>query len=175
MIAHVSLPARDPRATAQLLAQLIDGETFDFPVVPGAAIAVARDGSGLAIEVYPQDMAHHPGTGTVDPRVTVAGPQAMPWEDQIRPDGAQVRASAFHAAITTALDEDAVLALARAAGLRALGCERGGVFRVIEVWLDNTILIEVLTRPEAARYQAFMNPRGCAAMFGPALASAAAR
>jgi len=54
MIAHVSVPARNPRETALLLAVLIDGEAFDFPVVPGAWIAVARDGSGLAVEVYPE-------------------------------------------------------------------------------------------------------------------------
>jgi hypothetical protein len=36
-----------------LLASLINGDAFDFPVVPGASIAVARDGSGLAVEVYP--------------------------------------------------------------------------------------------------------------------------
>jgi hypothetical protein len=168
MIAHVSIPARDARATALLLARLIDGEAFNFPVVAGAWIAVARDGSGLAVEVYPDTMAHHPGTGEVDSTVQPEGPQAMPWEDQIHPDGQQVRASAFHFALATALSEAQVLAIAREAGLRALGCERAGVFRVIELWLDNTILVELLTRAEVERYRAFMNPQACASMFGAA-------
>lgn len=62
MIAHISVPSRTPRETALFFAAVIDGLVFDFPVVPGASIAVARDGSGLAVEVYPKRMAHHPGT-----------------------------------------------------------------------------------------------------------------
>ena len=171
MIAHVSIPARSPRATALLFARLIDGEAFNFPVVEGAWIAVARDGSGLAVEVYPDTMAHHPGTGEVDPAIRPDGPQAMPWEDQVHADSWQLRPSAFHFALATPLAEDEVLALARTAGLRALGCERGGVFRVIELWLDNVVLVELLTRAEVERYRAFMNPRGCAEMFGAAVAA----
>jgi hypothetical protein len=170
MIAHVSLPSRTPKSTALLLAALIDGEAFPFPVVPEAWIAIARDGSGTAVEVYPDTMAHHPGDGGVDPARVPEGPQAMPWEDQIFPDGAQLRPSAFHVALSTRLDADRVLALARDAGLRAIACERGGVFGVIEVWLDNTHLVEVLTDTEAARYRAFMNPATAASMFGPGIA-----
>jgi hypothetical protein len=166
MIAHVSIPARNPRATALLLATLIDGEAFDFPVVPGASIAVARDGSGLAVEVYPQTMAHHPGAGEVDPARIPDGPQAMPWEDQIYPDGEQLRASAFHFALKSPLTDAQILDAARKAGLRAIKCERGGVFAVIEVWLDNLVLVEVLTEREFGRYRDFMNPAACAAMFG---------
>lgn len=61
MIAHFSIPSRTPRETAEFFATVIDGVVFDFPPVPGAAIAVANDRSGLAVEVYPEDMAHHPG------------------------------------------------------------------------------------------------------------------
>ncbi len=173
MIAHVSVPARDPQATALFLAALIDGLAFNFPVVPGAWIAVARDGSGLAIEVYPDTMAHHPGQGEADPEAKPSGPQTMPWEDQIFPDGPQSRPSAFHLALTSALSEEQVIRLARAKGLRALYCDRAGVFGLVEVWLDNTILVEVLSRKEAQRYQAFMNPQAVAAMFGPGLAPTA--
>lgn len=167
MIAHVSVPSRDPHGTALLLARLIDGEVFPFPVVPGASIAVARDGSGLAIEVYPQEMAHHPGHGAPDPALVPEGPQALPWEDQIHPDGIQLRPSAFHMALVSKLGDDEVVALAGRAGLRAVRCDRAGVFRLVELWLDNAILVEVLNPGEAERYRSFMNPRGVAAMFGP--------
>ena len=173
MIAHVSIPSRDPRATALLLATLIGGEAFDFPVVSGASIAVASDGSGLAVEVYPETMAHHPGTGDVDPAVKPEGPQPLPWEDQIYPDGQQLRASAFHFAVRSPLTEEQILGVAHKAGLRAIRCERGGVFGLVEVWLDNMILVEVLTETEFRRYRAFMNPAGCASMFGPAMRPAA--
>lgn len=171
MIAHFSISSRAPEATAHALAKIISGSVFSFPVVPGSFVAVANDGSGLAIEVMPERMAHHPGEGDVDPARQPSGPEPMPWEDQIRPDGPRLGASAFHAAIVSDLSETRVLEIAARAGWRALGCERGGVFRVIEVWIDGTFLIEVLTRAEAARYRGFMNPDACARMFGPALAA----
>jgi len=175
MIAHVSVPARNPKNTALLLSALIDGQAFPFPVVEGAWIAVAEDGSGLAIEVYPQAMAHHPGKGDPDPAIVPAGPQTLPWEDQIHPDGDQLRPSAFHLALATKLPDEAVIKLAKDAGLRAVPCDRAGVFRLVEVWLDNQVLVEVLNPVETERYRAFMNPAGCAAMFGegirPALAA----
>lgn len=167
MIAHVSVPARDPKTTALLLAALIDGEVFDFPVVPGASIAVARDGTGLAIEVYPDGLAHHPGKGEPDPAQPQAGPQAMPWEDQIHADGVQLRPSAFHLALISKLGDEAVMELAQRAGLRAVACDRAGVFKLVELWLDNAVLVEVLNPTEAKRYRGFMNPTGCSAMFGP--------
>jgi hypothetical protein len=167
MIAHVSIPARDPRSTALLLAHLIDGESFEFPVVPGARIAVARDGSGLAIEVYPDGMAHHPGVGQPDASSGHAGVVPMPWEDQVRPDGTQLRPSAFHMALVSKLGDEKVISLAEEAGFRAVKCDRAGVFRLVEVWLDNALLVEVLNPAEAERYRQFMHPTGVSAMFGP--------
>lgn len=167
MIAHVSIPSKNPRDTAMVIARLMDGEAFDFPVVPGAAIAVARSGSGLAVEVYPDGMAHHPGTGVVDPDLKPEGPAPMPWEDQIYVDGAQLRPSAFHFALASPLSDAQIMRVAADAGLRAVKCERGGVFGLVEVWLDDTVLVEVLSPPETDRYRAFMTPAGCAAMFGP--------
>jgi len=170
MIAHVSVPAKDPQRTALFFAAVIDGIAFPLPVVPGAWIAVAKDRSGLAVEVYPDTMAHHPGQGEVEPARAAGSPQTMPWEDQIHPDGQQLRPSVFHAAIATALPGDEVLSLARQAGWRALKCERAGVFGVVEVWLENAVLVEVLDAREIARYRQFMHPEGCAAMFGAGIA-----
>lgn len=167
MIAHVSIPSRDPRTTALLLARLIDGESFDFPVVPGARIAVANDGSGLAIEVYPDGLAHHPGTGQPDPSLPHAGVEPMPWEDHVTRAGTQLRPSAFHLALVSKLGDDAVLRLAEQAGFRAVKCDRAGVFRLVELWLDNTLLVEVLNPAEAERYRQFMNPPAVRGMFGP--------
>ena len=103
----------------------------------------------------------------MDPAFTPSGPAPAPWEDQIFPDGPQLRPSAFHVALASSLAEEDVLAIANRAGLRAVNCDRGGVFRLVEVWIDNTILFEVLCGAEVDRYKSFMNPAGCAAMFGP--------
>jgi len=170
MIAHFSIPSRTPRETALFFAAVIDGVVFDFPPVPGASIAVARDRSGLAVEVYPDDMAHHPGVGEVDPRAVPAGPAVMPWEDQIFPEEPARRPSGFHVAMGTRRTADEILARATALGWRALVCERAGVFGVIEVWVDDRHLVEVLVPKEVGRYRDFMHPESCAAMFGPGTA-----
>lgn len=169
MIAHFSIPAKKPRGTALFFAAVIDGLLFEFPVVPGAWIAVANDQSGLAIEVLPLDMAHHPGTGEVDPALQPAGPAASPWEDQIHPETEQTRPSGFHVAVTTRLTAAEIIARAHAAGWRAVACERAGIFGLVEVWVDNNFLVEVLTPADTARYQAFMTPEGCSGMFGEGL------
>ena len=154
---------------ALFFAAVIDGLVFDFPVVAGASIAVARDGSGTAVEVYPPGMQHHPGTGRPDPTATSAGPVTMPWEDQIYAEPTEQGASGFHVAIQTALEEGDVIARADALGWRSVACERAGVFGLVEVWVDNRYLVEVLVAREAARYRGFMNPEGCTAMFGPGI------
>ncbi|HMY71386.1 MAG TPA: hypothetical protein PLD20_16490 [Blastocatellia bacterium] len=169
MIAHISIPVTKPKETALFFAAVIDGLVFNFPVVPGAWIAVANDQSGLAIEVYPINMAHHPGVGEVDPAVQPAGPITLPWEDQIHPEADQTQPTGFHAALTTKLAETEVIARAKAMGWRALVCERGGVFGLVEVWIDNNFLVEVLAPAEVARYRAFMTAEGCRQMFGTGL------
>ena len=169
MIAHFSIPSKTPRETALFFAAVIDGVVFDFPPVAGASIAVAGDRSGMAVEVYPDEMAHHPGAGEVDPSKPVLGPAAMPWEDQIFPEAAAPLRSGFHVAMATRRSADEILARAKALGWRALACERAAVFGVVEVWVDNRYLVEVLIPKELARYQAFMQPDGCRSMFGESI------
>ncbi len=48
-------------------------------------------------------------------------------------------------------------------------CDRAGVFKLVELLIDNTFLVAVLIDKEAARYRSFMNPRTGAEMFGPAV------
>jgi hypothetical protein len=167
MIAHVSIPARDPRAVAQVFGAIIDGLVMPFPVVEGAWVAIARDGSGLGVEVVPEACAHHLGHGDPDGRVA-QGPMVMPWEVQIRPDGDPQDASGFHVAITSKLSVDEILAIGREQGWRAVHCDRGGVFDLVELWIDNRSLVEVLPPGGTARYLAFYTPQVAGAMFaGP--------
>lgn len=56
--------------------------------------------------------------------------------------------------------------LVEQAGFRAVKCDRAGVFRLIELCLDNALLVEVLSPAEAERYRQFMNPAAASAMFG---------
>lgn len=169
MIAHFSLPAREPERTARAFAQIIDGIAMPFPVVPGAWVAIARDGSGVGVEVLPERSAHNKGKGDRDPARSANGPEVMPWEVQIRPDGAPQDASGFHVAITSDLSAEAIIELGREHGWRAVSCDRGGVFDLVELWIDNRFLVEVLPPEGTARYRAFYKPEVAGQMFGAEL------
>lgn len=168
MIAHISIPAREPQAAAEVFARIIDGVAMPFPVVPGAWVAIARDGSGTGVEVVPETSAHHLGEGDADPARSANGPEVMPWETQIRQDGGSQAASGFHVAITSPLSVDEIIAIGREKGWRAVHCDRGGVFDLVELWIDNRALVEVLPPEGTARYLAFYQPEVAAKMFaGP--------
>lgn len=164
MIAHISIPARDPRATAEVFGRIIDGEVMPFPVVQDAWIAIARDGSGVGVEVMPDASAHHPGQGLPDGCAS-DGPFVMPWKTQIRQDGAPQDASGFHVAITSKLSVDDIVAIGAEKRWRAVHCERGGAFDLVELWIDNRFLVEVLPPKGSERYHAFYTPEVAGKMF----------
>lgn len=166
MIAHFSIPARDPRATAEVFGRIIDGAVMPFPVVDGAWVAIAHDGSGVGVEVVPAATAHHMGYGEAG--AAAQGPQVMPWETQIRQDGDTETPNGVHVAMTSLLSADDIIALGHAQGWRAVHCDRGGVFDLVELWVDNRTLVEVLPPGGTARYLAFYNPTVAAGMFAGA-------
>lgn len=163
MIAHLSIPARKPAVVATALGQLIDGDVLPFPVVKGASIIIARDGSGFAVEVIPERMVHHPGRGNAGEGN--GGLRAMPWEVQIRADGSKPRPGPYHIALHSPHDAATVQEIAGKLGWRCVECDRGGAFKVVEFWVENRMLVEVLTPQESARYRAFMQPAAARAMF----------
>ena len=166
MIAHFSIPSRNPQRTAELFGRLIDGAVMPFPVVEGAWVAIAHDGSGVGVEVVPAATAHHMGQGEAGE--AIPGPLVMPWETQIRPDGDPKAPSGFHVAITSALSAEEIIALAHAENWRAVHCDRGGVFDLVEVWVDNRSLVEVMPPGGTRRYLDFYNPEVAGQMFsGP--------
>lgn len=58
--------------------------------------------------------------------------------------------TATHAAFSVTVDEKHVKDIAAREGWRAVTCDRGGIFRVVEFWVENRILFELLT-PEMTR------------------------
>lgn len=170
MIAHVSIPAKNPIQVAKLLGKVMGGKVFNFPVVAGAYIVIANDESGTAIEVYPSGTLHHPGRGKAPAQPGPASMITQEWEDQIFHEDVPSSFSSYHMALVTSLSEEEVLRLGEEEGIRAVPCDRAGVFKLVELWIDNIFLIEVLIQKEATRYRGFMNPKVAAEMFGPAIA-----
>jgi hypothetical protein len=146
MIFHFSIGADDPRATAQFLAGLWQGQAYHFPPVgKDSWIAMAGDERNSAIEVYPR------GTEMVH-----GGDEATEVQEHI---GQGQRETPFHAAIATALESDAVLSMAERNGVPARICDRGP-FGVIEVWIDGCTMLEVLTPAMQQQYLGAMTFKG---------------
>ena len=152
MIFHISISADDPKRTATMLAELWRGEAFPFPMVgKGSWVAHAADDRRSTIEVYPRDMAMYPTERAAEERsepVSRNGP--------------------FHAAVATPLGIEEVEEIGRKYGCHTSLCQRGPWFRVIEFWVDNCLMLEMLTPEMQAEYQASITPENWRSMLANA-------
>jgi hypothetical protein len=140
MIFHASIPADDPKNVACVLAEIWRGEAFRFPPWPGAFVAMAGDDRNSTVEVYPRAQTIAPGEGD-----GMGRPRLDPQPGRL---------SCFHLAIATDRSPEEILAIGAREGWRAVRCSRGGVFDVIELWLENALMVEVLTAEMQADYLA---------------------
>ena len=143
MLFHASISAYDPAGVAGVLAEMMRGDSFRFPPVPGAYIAVAGDRYGTAIEVYPAGRALVPGDAEVE--TTTVGDADRPSET--------------HLALGVPIDEAELRRIAEREWWLCRTCKRGGgAFHIVEVWVENRTLIEALTPEMQVEYLAFANP-----------------
>ena len=138
MIFHISIPAREPDEVAAALASLTGGRDFPFHPIAGARIVLLGDADGAAIEVYPETVELAPGRTMVETRSAEARDRYP-----------------MHAALATPHGQEKVLAMARERGWTARLCDRGP-FELIEVWVENRFLVELLTPDMQADYRASM-------------------
>lgn len=142
MLFHASIPAQDAEKVAAALAEIWQGEAMPFPPVPGAHVVFAGDERATTIEVYPDDRTLEPSTegvaiGLGMPRRTYVGD---------------------HIAIATALSAEDILDIGGRFGWRAQVADRGGIFGVVEVWLENRYMVEVLTPSMQRDYMTRVTP-----------------
>lgn len=130
MIHHVSIPASQPRQVVQVLAKLIGGRITGFGPYHNSYIAWAGDDAGTAIEVYPTGTEMFPDKGE--------------GQANFRHNPADSGFTATHIAVSVKLTVAEVLELANQAGWRAVQLSRGS-FDVIEVWVENRVMLEVMT------------------------------
>lgn len=146
MIHHLSVSAEDPKGAAEFFADLMGGVVVDFPPNPGSYMVFKADGHGTGLEIYP--------AGSV--MVANGAPGAV-WARQ--PRGAD-RRSPTHFALSVDRDQAEILARAQAKGWDAFVCDRGGHFHVVEVWVENTWLVEILPPDFATQYLDFAESVG---------------
>jgi len=139
MIHHLSIAAREPQKAAQVLADVMGGKAVPFPPNPGSFFALQLDDHGSGVEVYPAGTHLEPG-----------GAEGGGF---IRDPVPRRGFGATHFAISVPTDAKTVEAIAQRAGWHCVTCNRGP-FHVIEVWVENDTMVEVLPPAFAAEYLA---------------------
>lgn len=138
MLFHVSIEADRPQHVARVIAEFWGGTALPFPPVgTGSWVAFANDDRGTIVEVYPRGTELHEADGEGDAFGVAGEPH---------------RYGATHMALATALAIKDVLAIARREGWPAKVCNRGGKFRVIELWIEGCQMVELLTAEMQREY-----------------------
>lgn len=133
---HASIPADDPAIVAAALARLMGGTAMPFPPGgPQAWIAWADDGT-TEIEIVPRG------------HLLRRGEEEAEWQP-VEPAG---RGNEVHLAISVDLAISEILALAAELGWPARVCSRGGLFELVELWIEDAFLIELFDPAQAAHF-----------------------
>ena len=143
MIHHVSIPAREPRHVAEVLAELMNGKCVPFPPLEGAFMAANGDANGTLIEVYPER--------------TTLNIQGDDEQAVFAENPAPPRTWPFHVLLSVPCEAEEVERIGAREGWRAKTFGRGTrgrkpFFHVIEFGLENRLLIEVPTPAMAQEY-----------------------
>lgn len=136
MIHHLSIAVKNPKHVATVLTELMGGYFRPFPIYEGSFMAFQLDDNGTQIEIYPagiqiQPSNTGPGLTPTTPREPAYGPT--------------------HFALSVQRSEQEVYAImAREDWL----CRRNdrAEFPVIEVWIENAMMFEVLVPEFAKKY-----------------------
>lgn len=161
MIHHLSIAARDPRHVAGVLAEFMGGAAVPFPPNPGSFFALQLDDHGSGVEVYPAGTELQPGGSE--------GGGFVKKPQDYRGYGAT------HFALSVATDADTVERIAEREGWTCFRCNRGP-FHVMEIWLENETMVEILPPEYAREYLAFTRKdRVLAAMAAAPVAAARQR
>jgi hypothetical protein len=152
MIAHVSMPADDCQHVADVLGKMLGGGALRFPPGgPNAWNCWSRQ-NDFQIVVTPRG------------QVMVEGPEEPIWVSRERsPDE---RACESHFAMGVERSAAEIVAMAQAAGWHARICNRGGMFDLVEVWVENAYLVEVLDPQQLADYRRSMTTENWKKAFG---------
>lgn len=139
MIHHLSIPATDTRHVAEVLVELFDGVLTGFGPYGDSFIAWAADDHGTAVEVYPVGTELFPPDG--------------PGQAQFRSNPDSSRFVATHATISVERTVAEIQAIGEREGWRAVVLSRGP-HDVVELWIENAVMLELMTPEMTAGYLA---------------------
>lgn len=168
MINHISIAAENPEKVAGVLTELWDGAmAIPFPPCPGGYIVIANDGRGSGVEIVPHKTVLVPGEGLPpEENFDLATPTEEHEAKFVQSDFAPPFV-ATHLNINTNLSEAEVKEIARREGWRVLTANRDkGFFQLIEIWVENRFMLEVMTPEQTKRYVEITDPVFLAQAFG---------
>ncbi len=143
MIFHLSIAVDNPCHVALILAEILQGKYTNFSPCPGGYITFACDEYGTAIEVYPKKTELKPG---IDQE-----------QLQFLKNNSDSLFTATHAAISVPLNQEEIEKIGQREGWRVVRCSRDGFFDVIEFWIENSVMLELLTPEMAKQYTESLN------------------
>ena len=167
MINHISIAVNEPERVANALAEIWDGMVFPFPPAPGSFFVLANDGRGTAVEITPAGTVLVPGEGLPDDNDLEAATEE--FEAKFVQSDFRPTYVATHLNISTKKSIEEIREIARREGWRVLVCNRGeGLFQLVEMWIENTFMLEVMTPEQTARYVEITDPEFMAKAFAGA-------
>jgi hypothetical protein len=142
MLHHISIAVHNPLHVAQVLAEIFKGRVVPFPFNPGSYATLAGDEFGTLIELYPL------GSELI--------PDACHGEAGFQIGQSSSHYVSFHAAISVPVSLEEIERIGEREGWRVFFASRDGLFDVIEFWVENRLMLELLTPAMTTKYlQAF--------------------
>ncbi|MCA9147203.1 MAG: hypothetical protein KDB05_30715 [Planctomycetales bacterium] len=138
-IHHISIPVQDTPHVAEVLQGLFGGTITPFGPYPNSYIVWFGDAHGSAIELFPVGTEMFPDAGD--------------GQAKFRHNPSHTGFTATHAAISINRSRAEIFEVANENGWKAAELSRGS-FNVIEFWIENRIMIELLTPDMALEYLA---------------------
>ncbi|MCC5636381.1 hypothetical protein LC593_11025 [Nostoc sp. CHAB 5844] len=144
MLHHMSISVKNPQHVANVMAEIMHGRVVPFSPNPGAYMMLVGDEFGTGIEFYP------------------LGSELIPdaWQGQA---GFQINEhpanyTSVHAAISVPLSVKEIERIGAREDWRVFPCSRDGAFDVVEFWIENRLMLELLPPEMTAKYLDATNP-----------------
>ncbi len=152
MIHHISVAVDNPQYVAEVLSEVLAGKFCPFPPHPGSYMVFAQDEYGTGIELYPSGTELIPGEPEVQFQNQTSSTHFVP----------------FHAAISVPTSIEEIEEIGTRAGWLVKVCNRGS-FHVVEFWVENKFMLELLPSEFTREYLEFLQPQKLEALFNAAM------
>jgi len=167
MINHISIAVENPEKVAKVLAELWNGAVVPFPPAPNSFIVFANDGRGSGVEITPINTILVPGEGLPPEEDFSTDTRTEEYEAKFVQSDFVPQYVATHLNINTHLSIEEIKEIGRRENWRVLVCNRGeGLFQLVELWIEDRFMLEVMTPEQTARYVEITSPEFFAEALG---------